>query len=50
MSCPKCSGLMKFHRKWKDEDESLIYVFRCSNCNKEVLTEYPEIYEKEEIK
>lgn len=46
--CAKCSGLMEYHRKFKDQDENTIYVFRCSKCKEETLTEYPEQFKEKE--
>ena len=46
--CPYCHGLIKFHRKYKSDDEDIIYEFYCSNCKKKIRGEYPDSFLKKE--
>ena len=42
--CPECSGMMKYIRKFKDQDETNIHELKCSKCEKKIWTEYPNSF------
>jgi len=46
----ECGSPIEYRGKYKDQDEDVIYVFYCSKCDQEILTEYPCIYTEEDLK
>lgn len=42
--CPDCSGLMKYYRKFRDQDNNRIYVYHCTKCNRELFTDRLYMY------
>ena len=37
--CPYCSNEIKFTRKFRDQDEDIIFEFHCSECNRKIRGE-----------